>query len=61
MLTGMWPMLPPLNIGLVDVEDVAEAHLKGLITPGAADQRFITIEKVYKFTDIPQFLTKYRP
>jgi dihydroflavonol-4-reductase len=41
MLTGKMPMLPPISLPIVDVRDVAAAHLAAMGQPEAAGQRFI--------------------
>ena len=41
MLTGSMPALPHLYIPIVDVRDVADAHVAAMSAPGAAGQRFL--------------------
>jgi nucleoside-diphosphate-sugar epimerase len=41
MLDGAMPGFPSLFIPIVDVRDVARAHLLAMTTPGAAGQRFL--------------------
>lgn len=41
MLTGGMPAFPHLFIPVVDVRDVARAHLLAMTAPGAAGQRFL--------------------
>lgn len=41
MLTGRMPGLPDVRIPIVDVRDVAAAHILGLETPDAAGRRFL--------------------
>jgi len=41
ILLGKYPRLPRVGFGLVDVRDVAQAHLEALKRPEAANKRFI--------------------
>lgn len=41
MLKGRLPLVPDVTLGLVDVRDVATAHLQALTVPEAAGRRFI--------------------
>ena len=41
MLDGSKATIPRVNIGFVDVRDVATAHLKGVQVAEAANKRFI--------------------
>lgn len=41
MLTGKTPGCPKVNSAFVDVRDVADLHLRAMIHPAAAGQRFI--------------------
>ncbi len=43
MLQGALPGLPKLGMGLVDVRDVADLHLRAMTAPEAAGQRFLAI------------------
>lgn len=40
-LTGKMPGAPRLSFGVVDVRDVADAHLRAMTAPGAANERFL--------------------
>lgn len=48
------PQVPHLLFHIVDVRDVAAAHVKALTTPGAANQRYIcsAVEESVPFTVI---------
>ena len=37
------PGLPKMQMPIVDVRDVAEAHLQGLLRPEAANKRFLLV------------------
>ena len=41
MLRGWLPVVPDMSFGIVDVRDVATAHRRALMIPGAAGRRFI--------------------
>ena len=41
LLNGELPVLPRLNWGVVDVRDVADLHLRALVDPAAAGERFL--------------------
>ena len=41
---GLWPYAPPFFFGMVDVRDVAAAHVRALFYPSAGGKRFICSE-----------------
>lgn len=41
MMRGLMPLVPDARFGVVDVRDVADAHLNAMIEPDAAGRRFI--------------------
>ncbi|MFJ4172445.1 SDR family oxidoreductase [Microbacterium sp. NPDC089696] len=41
MLTGALPVCPPFGTGWVDVRDVADLHLRAMVDPAAAGERFL--------------------
>ena len=43
MLSGGMPAVPRLQLGIVDVRDVAECHLKAMLEPQAAGQRYLCV------------------
>jgi nucleoside-diphosphate-sugar epimerase len=43
LMKGAMPGMPKLSFGIVDVRDVASAHLLAMTNPKAAGQRFLTI------------------
>ena len=45
MLDGEVPALPRVTFGIVDVRDVAELHLRAMVHPAAAGQRFLAVLK----------------
>lgn len=42
-MEGQYPGVPRLMVGLVDVREVAEAHLQAILKPEAANKRFILV------------------
>ena len=40
-MTGELPMLPLVNMPMIDVRDVSQAHLEAILRPEAAGKRFI--------------------
>lgn len=64
LLNGTMVMAPDIELGLVDVRDVADAHVAGLENPGAAG-RFILNHKDLTFLEVakvlkPEFKKGYR-
>ena len=43
MLTGRVPALPRVGFSIVDVRDVAELHVRAMLAPEAAGQRFLGV------------------
>ncbi|MFE1961666.1 MerR family transcriptional regulator [Streptomyces sp. NPDC059479] len=43
MLTGQMPVVPVMYFGVVDVRDVADLHLRAMLHPKAAGERFIAV------------------
>lgn len=41
LIAGKMPMIPDVAMGMIDVRDVAQLHVKALTAPGAAGKRFI--------------------
>ncbi len=54
MLTGKMPAAPNTGITLVDVRDVALAHIRALTVPEAAGHRHIVSWDSVMFPDIAQ-------
>jgi dihydroflavonol-4-reductase len=66
ILDKEYPMLPEAVLNMVDVQDVAVAHVRALRVPQAAGQRYILNatgpEEMVKMTEIAQFLaSEYNP
>jgi dihydroflavonol-4-reductase len=58
LLDGAMPGCPDLGFGIVDVRDVAELHLRLLVEPGMAGERFIASGPFMKIVDIAQLLKR---
>lgn len=56
MLTGKLPMLPRVGMGMVDVRDLAELHVRAMETPEAAGQRFVAAGEFLWFSEVAQAL-----
>ena len=41
LMTGKIPAIPKINLGVVDVRDVADIHIRAMTSPEAKGQRFI--------------------
>ena len=52
------PMVPKLGMGVIDVRDVALAHLRAMRIPEANGQRFILCERTIWFKDLALILDK---
>ncbi|WP_375402747.1 NAD-dependent epimerase/dehydratase family protein [uncultured Sphingomonas sp.] len=56
MLKGKMPALPRIGFGIVDVRDLATLHVKAMLSPVAAGQRFIGSGDFLWFADIAGLL-----
>ncbi len=56
LMTGRVPGVPRLGFSLVDVRDVADLHLKAMLAPGAAGQRFIAAHDFRWMAEIAEVL-----
>ena len=61
LLQGKLPGLPKLGFQLVDVRDVADAHVRAMETPEAAGERFIVTNEYLWLNEIAQCLKKEFP
>ncbi|MBD3581921.1 SDR family oxidoreductase [Flavobacterium selenitireducens] len=53
---------PDFTFGVVDVRDVADLHLKAMVHPDAAGERFLaTSDGVMSFADVADLIRKERP
>lgn len=55
-LKGKDPMVPPMGLAIVDVRDVAEAHLRALQRPETAGKRYIVSAGAMAFVEMTRAL-----
>jgi dihydroflavonol-4-reductase len=58
LLEGRLPGCPDLGFGVVDVRDVAELHLRALVAPGLAGERFIASGRFMKLREVAAVLRR---
>lgn len=58
LLQGALPALPDIGFGVVDVRDVADLHLRALVSPDMAGERFIASGPFMKLRDIAEVLRR---
>lgn len=61
LMSGKIPALPRLSFTIVDVRDVAEAHILAMTTPEAAGKRFILADQTYMADELAQILREEFP
>lgn len=62
ILNGTMNQTPVFTMGVVDVRDVADIHIKAMVDPKAAGERFIaTSNDVMSFYDVAELFKKERP
>lgn len=61
LLDGSVPALPRIAFGVVDVRDVAEAHLQAMTAPEAGGRRFPMSERTLFMADVAQVLRQALP
>ena len=61
ILRAQDPMLPKVSFPIVDVQDVAEMHLRALMYPGTDARRFICADTSLWFTEIAEILKADHP
>ena len=61
LLDGSLPGLPRFGWAMVDVRDVAELHVRAMIAPAAAGQRYICAGSFIWFSDIAKVLRMQMP
>ena len=59
MLAGKFPALPRVGFNIVDVRDLADLHLKAMVTPEAAGQRFLAAADFLWMSDIAKLLREH--
>lgn len=58
MLDGRMSRCPDIGFGIVDVRDVADLHLRALVAPGLAGERFIASGRFMKLIEIAGVLRR---
>ncbi len=62
VLNGAMDHTPPFTMGVVDVRDVADIHIKAMLHPEAQGERFIaTSDGVMSFYDVAELFKEKRP
>jgi nucleoside-diphosphate-sugar epimerase len=62
ILNGNLEYTPTFTMGVADVRDVADIHIKAMLHPDAAGERFIaTSEGVMSFYDVAELFKRERP
>lgn len=61
LLSGEFLALPQFGMSIVDVRDVADAHLRAMITPQAAGQRFIASGRFMWLGEVATILREAYP
>lgn len=56
LLMGVMPALPKIMFPIVDVRDVAQAHLNAIKIPEARNQRFILTLRTFRFKELCEVL-----
>ena len=56
LINGQMPGVPDVNLGVVDVRDVADLHLRAMVDPKANGERFIAISANSSIKDIAVIL-----
>lgn len=52
LLSGKVPKIPRIKFAMVDIRNVAKAHLNAVLKPEAANKRFILVDKSYWMKEI---------
>lgn len=60
-LSGKIPATPRMGFGIVDVRDVASAHIAAMTTPEAAGERFLVCDRFLWFSEIAAILREQFP
>ncbi|HEV7318901.1 MAG TPA: aldehyde reductase [Ensifer sp.] len=61
LLRGSYPALPKFSVPIVDVRDVADAHLRAMVTAGAAGERFLIAGEACSLADVAGVLRRQFP
>ena len=58
LLNSLMPFIPRLNLGFVDVRDVAKMHIKAMLSENAVGKRFILNERTMWLSDLSKLLNQ---
>jgi nucleoside-diphosphate-sugar epimerase len=61
MLDGSVPALPRITFAIVDIRDVAEAHLRALVTPEAGGRRYPMGERTMYMNEVAPIVREAAP
>ncbi|MFG1925170.1 SDR family oxidoreductase [Cryptosporangium sp. NPDC048952] len=61
MLDGTMPAVPKASFGVVDVRDVADAHVLAMTTPEAGGHRFLATTEALSYLDVANILRRRYP
>ncbi|WP_429816820.1 SDR family oxidoreductase [Ensifer sp. B1-9] len=61
LLSGGYPALPKFSVPVVDVRDVADAHLRAMTVDGAAGERFLVAGETLSLADMASILRRQCP
>lgn len=61
LMSGKLPATPKIGFGIVDVRDVADAHVKAMTVPEAAGERFLVCEDFMWFAEVADVLREEFP
>lgn len=56
MLRGKMPAMPRIGFGIVDVRDLAELHVRAMLSPAAAGERLLAVGDFLWLSDFAQIL-----
>lgn len=56
LLANETPALPEMSLGIVDVRDVAEAHMRAMVSPNAAGKRYLVSNCTVWYAEIAKIL-----
>jgi len=59
LMRGRIKKVPRMEMKCVDVHDVAQAHVRSLLVPEAANQRFIIVHKALWMNEIAEILANH--
>ena len=59
MLAGTMPGIPRIGFSIVDVRDLVDLHLRAMVSPAAANQRFIASSDFLWLADVAAALREH--